>query len=50
MIVVDDNEPHEIAAVMHEHYRIKVVPSLRRRARNEFLTVLKMTFETTTTE
>ena len=50
MIVVDDNEPHEIAAVMHERYRIKVVPFLRRRARNEFLTVLKMTFETTTTE
>ena len=44
MITVDDNKPEEIANIMMEKYGIRVIPYLRRRARNEFLTVLKMTF------
>jgi release factor glutamine methyltransferase len=43
MVVVDDNKPEEIANLMMESYNIKVVPFLRRRARNEFLTILKCT-------
>ena len=44
MITVDDNKPEEIATLMKEQYGIVVVPYFRRRARNEFLTVLKMTY------
>lgn len=43
MVVVDDNKPEEISNFMLEHYNIRVVPLFRRRARNEFLTVLKCT-------
>lgn len=43
VVVVDDNYPEQIIQVMHDRYRIHVVPWLRRRARNEFLTILKMT-------
>ena len=43
IIAVDDNKPEEIASMMMEKYGIKVVPLMRRRARNEFLTVLKFT-------
>ncbi|KAL7463542.1 hypothetical protein ACHAXS_003900 [Conticribra weissflogii] len=43
VVVVDDNYPEELAEVMKERYEIKVTPMLRRRARNEFLTILRMT-------
>lgn len=43
VVVVDDNYPEQIAQLMFDRYGIQVVPWLRRRARNEFLTVLKMT-------
>lgn len=44
MIVVDDNKPEEIVNVMMETYNMRVVPLIRRRARNEYLTVLKCTW------
>jgi release factor glutamine methyltransferase len=43
MIVVDDNRPEEITQRMKNQYGITAIPWLRRKARNEFLTVLKMT-------
>jgi release factor glutamine methyltransferase len=43
MIVVDDNLPHEIAQYMKKEFDITVIPWFRRKARNEYLTVLKMT-------
>ena len=43
IVVVDDNFPEQIAQLMNEKYGIQVIPWLRRRARNEFLTILKMT-------
>lgn len=43
VVVVDDNYPEELAKIMKERYDIKVMPILRRRARNEFLTILRMT-------
>jgi release factor glutamine methyltransferase len=43
IITVDDNKPEEIAKTMMEGYGIKVVPYVRRRARNEYLCVLKCT-------
>lgn len=43
VVAVDDNYPEEIAKIMMDRYGIKVVPWLRRRARNEFLTILKLT-------
>jgi release factor glutamine methyltransferase len=43
IVVVDDNYPEQIAQTMDDKYGIKVIPWLRRRARNEFLTILKMT-------
>lgn len=43
IVVVDDNYPEQIAQTMDDNYGIKVIPWLRRRARNEFLTILKMT-------
>ncbi len=43
VIAVDDNKPEEIAEIMMRDYSIQVIPLLRRRARNEFLSVLKFT-------
>mmetsp|Transcript_22040 Transcript_22040/g.46492 ORF Transcript_22040/g.46492 Transcript_22040/m.46492 type:complete len:300 (+) Transcript_22040:67-966(+) len=43
IVAVDDNYPEQISEMMKENYGIDVVPWLRRRARNEFLTILKMT-------
>ena len=43
VISVDDNLPEEIASIMMKEYGILVQPFVRRRARNEFLSVLKMT-------
>ena len=42
IVVVDDNYPEQIAKLMDDMYGIRVIPYLRRRARNEFLTILKM--------
>ena len=41
MITVDDNEP-ELLAIEFEKLGLKMVPSVRRRAHNEFLTVQKL--------
>lgn len=41
IITVDDNKPEEIADIFKQKYNIEVIPLLRRRARNEFLSVLK---------
>mmetsp|Transcript_24536 Transcript_24536/g.45403 ORF Transcript_24536/g.45403 Transcript_24536/m.45403 type:complete len:278 (-) Transcript_24536:100-933(-) len=43
MITVDDNMPEQIAGVMMKDYGIIVRPLLRRKARNEYLTVQKLT-------
>ena len=43
VVAVDDNYPEEMSQRMEKEYGIKVVPWMRRRARNEFLTILKMT-------
>jgi len=43
IITVDDNKPEEIAKTMMDEYGIEVVPYVRRRARNEYLCVLKCT-------
>ena len=42
VVVVDDNKPEEICNCMMEQYKIRALPFLRRRARNEFLSILKM--------
>lgn len=41
VITVDENRPGEICEVMEREYGILGFPLMRRRARNEFLTVLK---------
>jgi hypothetical protein len=44
MITVDDNEPEEIALTLQsENYNMNMVPLVRRRACNEYLTVQKIT-------
>ena len=43
VVVVDDNYPEELAQRMKKNFGITTIPWLRRRARNEFLSVLKMT-------
>mmetsp|Transcript_3586 Transcript_3586/g.6184 ORF Transcript_3586/g.6184 Transcript_3586/m.6184 type:complete len:287 (-) Transcript_3586:50-910(-) len=43
MVTVDDNYPEQISQAMDELYGIKVVPWLRRRAHNEYLTIQRMT-------
>lgn len=43
VVVVDDNNPEEIAHIMKDRHGIRAVPWLRRKARNEYLTILKMT-------
>uniref|UniRef100_A0A7S1ZD70 Methyltransferase small domain-containing protein n=1 Tax=Ditylum brightwellii TaxID=49249 RepID=A0A7S1ZD70_9STRA len=43
MITVDDNLPEDIADIMWRDYCIRVEPLVRRKARNEYLSVQKMT-------
>ncbi|KAL7553268.1 hypothetical protein ACHAWF_016523 [Thalassiosira exigua] len=43
VVVVDDNRPEEVCRILEEEHGVRAVPWLRRRARNEFLTVLKLT-------
>ena len=43
LVTVDDNYPEDIGNIFMTKYGVKVVPWLRRKARNEFLTVLRLT-------
>jgi release factor glutamine methyltransferase len=43
VVTVDDNYPEQISQTMDDLYGIKVVPWLRRRAHNEYLTIQRMT-------
>ena len=43
LITVDDNFPEEIAEIMLSSFQICMIPFLRRRANNEYLTVQKLT-------
>ena len=43
LVAVDDNYPEEIAQIFMSRYGIRVIPWLRRRARNEYLTILRLT-------
>jgi release factor glutamine methyltransferase len=45
IVVVDDNYPEQICQWMEKKYGILAIPWMRRKARNEFLTILKMTNE-----
>lgn len=42
VVTVDDNRPYELAKQWREQYQFIVTPLLRRRARNEYLTVQKV--------
>jgi methylase of polypeptide subunit release factors len=44
MITVDDNLPHELSTKLHNEYKLQMIPLMRRRARNEYLTVQKITW------
>ena len=42
MITVDDNNPSEIATLLQNDYGLCMIPLIRRRARNEYLSVQKI--------
>ena len=44
MITVDDNLPHELSTILHNDYKLQMIPLMRRRASNEYLTVQKITW------
>ena len=44
MITVDDNLPSELATILKNHHGLKMVPLVRRRARNEYLSVQKISW------
>ena len=44
MITVDDNLPAELATILKEKYGLKMAPLVRRRARNEYLSVQKISW------
>ena len=44
MITVDDNRPAELAAVLRDRHGLEMVPLVRRRARNEYLSVQKISW------
>lgn len=44
MITVDDNRPTEMATILREKHGLEMVPLVRRRARNEFLSVQKISW------
>ncbi len=48
MITVDDNRPCEMATILKQSYGLNMVPLVRRRARNEYLSVQKISWMTTT--
>jgi release factor glutamine methyltransferase len=43
VVTVDDNYPEQISQTMDELYGMKVIPWLRRRAHNEYLTIQRIT-------
>lgn len=49
LVTVDENLPHRLAEETTRDHGLTMVPFLRRRAKNEHLTVHKLTFSTTTT-
>ena len=49
IIVVDDNKPYQIHQLLQQQYSLHVQPLLRRKERNEFLTLLQITHCTITT-
>jgi release factor glutamine methyltransferase len=49
MITVDDNEPEDISDILKSEHGMTMVPLVRRRACNEYLTVQKITHTRTTT-
>ena len=44
LITVDDNLPHELSTILHNDYKLQMIPLMRRRASNEYLTVQKITW------
>ena len=44
MITVDDNLPAELATILREEHGLQMVPLVRRRARNEYLSVQKISW------
>ena len=44
MITVDDNLPRELACELRDEHGLRMVPLLRRRARNEYLSVQKISW------
>ena len=46
MVTVDDNEPYELACLLLSNFGLRMKPLVRRRARNEYLTIQKITWTT----
>ena len=44
MITVDDNRPTQMASILREEHGLDMVPLMRRRARNEYLSVQKISW------
>jgi len=44
-ISIDENKPHEIAQQMNDMYGIVVEPLMRRKCKNEYLTLQKMSYK-----
>ena len=44
MVTVDDNEPYELACILLSNHGLRMKPLVRRRARNEYLTIQKITW------
>jgi release factor glutamine methyltransferase len=49
MVTVDDNQPYQLAHELHHEYGLSMKPLLRRRAKNELLTIQKITWISETT-
>jgi methylase of polypeptide subunit release factors len=47
LVTVDDNQPHELSCILLEQYNLQMRPLVRRRARNEYLTIQKITWSET---
>ena len=45
VVTVDDNRPSEMAHILWENHQLVMKPLFRRRSRNEYLTIQKITFE-----
>lgn len=48
LVTVDDNDPYELACIFQERHGLLMKPLVRRRARNEFLTIQKITWSVST--